>query len=303
MRSNCQPGVISHADNSGKNYLYKLIMKKFITSIAVLACSVQAQEIIKYEYTDADGKRDTVEAVVRTPKTDANKRAVVILHHAGGWGSGTTAQYADLLSSNGFVTIEPRLFNTRPKHTSEYVGQVFGALNYLSTLATVDPAQISVMGLSYGANLTVIAATEWSNKKFTDGAKRFKSYAAFYPVCWAHAATIKRTAPRSRASKFPDDVEDKWVGSPMKIFAGSDDDYEGRDPKSCTEFIEAIPDVKQRSVSSVNLYQGATHGWDQVSQSFMEPVACKGKGCVNNNVHNPEVTARAKEDLLKFLKD
>lgn len=278
-------------------------MKNLLITLMLFAGAVQAQETVKYEYTDVEGKKDTVEAIVRTPKSDGNKRAVVVLHHAGGWGAGTTTQYAELLASNGYVTIEPRLFNARPKHTSEYIGQVFGAMNYLSTLATVDPAQISLMGLSYGANLTVIAATDWSHKKFTDGAKKFKSYAAFYPLCWAHTATIKRTAPRSRASKFPDELEDKWVGSPLKIFAGSDDDYESRDPKSCTEFIEAIPDAKQRSVSSVNLYQGATHGWDQASQSFMEPVACKGKGCVNNNVHNPEVTARAKEDLLKFLND
>lgn len=277
-------------------------MKKLIAGLMLCSTAVQAQEIIKYEFMDMDGQKNTVEAVLRVPKSNANKKALVILHHAGGWGHGTTTQYADLFIERGFVTLEPRMFNARPKRPTEYLGEVFGALKYLADQPSVDKTQISVMGLSLGGILTLISATDWANKKFTDGTIKFKSHAPFYPVCWAHVAGMKRTLPaRFKLPKTPDDFEDKWIGSPMKIFAGTHDDYDDRDPNACREFIDAIQDEKQKSVTSVVMYEGATHGWDQQSRSFPEPIACKGKGCTNNNVNNPEITARAKEDLLKFL--
>lgn len=279
-------------------------MKKWFSTVALVTATlvVQAQEVIKYEFVDDNGRSRTVEAVVRQPTGQPNGQALLILHHAGGWGAGTTAQYGEYFSQRGFVTLEPRLFNTRPKRPVEYLGEVFGGLKHLAQIPGVRPDMVSVMGLSFGAHLTLMAATEWANSKYTGGSLKFKAHAPFYPVCWGFAAHIKRQMPqRMKMPNFPDDAMDKWVGVPMRLFTGTLDDYDDRDPKVCPDFIETLPDARQKALTSLIQYEGATHGWDQRTASFYEHVACKGRGCTNNNVNNPQVTSQAMEDLLKFL--
>jgi dienelactone hydrolase len=277
-------------------------MKKLLITLALFWSQVGAQEIVKFEYTSLDGKIDNLEAVIRKPTKVANGKAVIIMHHAGGWREGTTVPYAELLSQNGFLTFEPRLFNSKPKLSSEYIGEVFGALQYVSSISGVDKKQISLMGMSFGANLSIFSATEWAHKKFTDGSIAFKSIAALYPVCWRHAANIKRSLKASVENpKTPDDFEDRWIGASVKIMTGTMDDYDGRDPNACKEFIESIPDPTQRSQFSLIQFEGATHGWDQPSRSFFAPTACKGKGCTNTNTYNPEVTKKGLNEVLIFF--
>jgi len=279
-------------------------MKKVLMGWLLCVAAVQAQEIVRYDFQNMAGRKDTVEAVIRVPSGDAPRKALILLHHAGGWGEGTTRQYAEYFAERGFVTLEPRMFNVRPRRSSDYLGEVFGALKYLAAHPAVDKTQISVMGLSLGANLAIFSATQWAQDKFGDAGLRFKSLAAFYPVCWPHTATIQRTLPgRFKHSTVPEDFEDKWAAIALRLFVGTLDDYDDRDPQACPDFIAAIPDAKQRSLTSLVQYPGATHGWDQQTRSFPEHVACKGRGCTNHNVHNPEVTAKAKEDLLKYLSE
>jgi len=196
------------------------------------------------------------------------------------------------------------MFNGPRKSELTYLTDVYAALKFLGQQPDVDKTQISVMGLSFGANIAIFSATKWANQKHSDGQLGFKSYAAFYPTCWKHNSLIKRTLPsRFKSPTAPDDLEDTWVTKPLQIFAGTEDDYDERDANACKEFIAAIPDTQQREMTTIVQYQGATHGWDQQSRSFFEPGACKGKGCTNNNVSNAEVTLKAKQDLLKFLTD
>jgi len=129
---------------------------------------------------------------------------------------------------------------------------------------------------------------------------KFKSHVAIYPVCWAHKAIIQRTAPKAAVSGFPVDLEDRWTGKPLRIFAGPADDYEGRDSTVCRAFIDLLP-PSQKAVTSLSLFRGATHSWDQPSHSTSSPLACQGKGCEVHTVYNPEVTQTAKTELLKFL--
>ena len=276
-------------------------MKFFI--LILLSFNTFAQEVMKYEYKSIEGRKESIEAVIRTPKTDGKKKAVIILHHGGGWGEGTTTQYAEFFSQHGFVTLEPRMFNARPKLPGEYLDQVFGGLAYLSSHPEVDNENISVMGLSFGGMLTLYAGTEWANKRFGDGINKFKLLAPVYPVCWLFTKLIKREV--NIIEKFiPNDFLDSWIGSPMKIFAGGMDDYDDKDPKACNEFVETIPDMRQKSVTTVQVYADATHGWDRsTTKSFNDRLACKGRGCINTNTSNPSVTVKGKEDLLKFLNE
>ena len=284
-------------------------------AMTALLCSLgahlaQAQEVVRYPYRIAAGpgepaRQGEVEASLRRPVGPANGAALVLLHHGGGWEVGTTAQYGEYFSQRGFVTLEPRMFinHLRRRPHVEHLGQAMGALRYLAQMPQVRQDAISAVGLSFGALLTVFAATEWAYKAHDLQDLRFKRLASLYPVCWTLSAglngeLIKRPVYRG----IPAEFMQSWEGIEMKIFTGTQDDYDDRDPKACPDFVNAIPDERQRRASSVQVYPGATHGWDHGrTYSFPEPVACKGRGCTNTNRSDPAITARGKEDLLEFL--
>jgi dienelactone hydrolase len=273
----------------------------------IVSSLIQAQEaLVDLKFPGNDGAEVTVEATITLPANPGvpKRPAVVILHHAGGWGDGTTKQYASFLASNGFVVLEPRMFNTDGEKQDSYrhLPTIFGSLAYLAKRPDVDDKKIALMGLSFGANLTLYAGTGWAIAKYPLGELRYAALASFYPLCWIGTAVVSRTLGRWQNKAYPESFMDKWAGIPLAIFAGGLDDYDSRDPKSCTDFVAAIPDEKQRALTQVHLYPSATHGWDHGKTfSFFARTACKGSGCKNTNESNPEVTQTAKSDLLKFL--
>jgi len=261
-----------------------------------------AQEVVTYEYLNHEGKSQSVEAILRKPAGTNKNKAIVILHHAGGASAGTTTQYAEMFSTNGYTTLEPRMYSTpsQRRDTAEHLSQAMGGLTFLASHPGVDKDKISVMGLSFGSFLAVFSGTEWASQKFTEGKLKFNKIAPLYAVCWLLEKGAKKELGALRNKFLPIDMYDKWTHVPLKFFVGTEDNYDDKDPKTCPNFIEAIPDAKQRSLSSVNVYK-ATHGWDQQTSTFYEKGACKGKGCYNTNQSNSEVTAKAKEDLFKFI--
>lgn len=280
-------------------------MKKYLLLLASsLITASHAQEVVNYEYTNHEGKVQSVEATLRKPTGASNNKAIVILHHAGGWSEGTTNQYAEMFSANGYTTLEPRMFNMRSqmKNSAEHLSQAMGGLTYLAAQSGVNKDKISLMGLSFGSWIAVYAGTEWASQKFTDGKLKYNKIAPLYAVCWLLERGAKKELGSLQNKFYPVDMYDRWSHVPLKFFVGSEDNYDDKDPKTCQNFIDAIPDATQRSLSSVNVYK-ATHGWDQKTATFFEKGACKGKGCNNTNQSNPEVTAKVKEDLLKFINE
>ncbi len=278
-----------------------------ILSLAFTTAAVANEEHISYTYTTAKGGIEVLEAVVTLPSNNGKKPAVVILHHSGGWDAGTTKQYADLLAKNGFLAIEPIMFRRPSKTTyAESLAKAMGAIDYLSKRSDVDTANISVIGTSYGANLSVFMATQWANKKYLTEQIKIQKVAALYPVCWFYPKLIKRDTNswffKARLQDFPEDFMDNWANIPMKLFAAGQDDYNEKDAAACATFKEAITSDAQNKLTSVVVYPDATHGWDQGRTfSFNEPAACKSKGCTNTNTSNPSITEQAKKDLLEFL--
>ncbi len=267
----------------------------------------RAQEHISYTYQTLSGASESLDAVITKSPVDGKKPAVVILHHSGGWDVGTNKQYAELLSQNGFIAIEPILFRRQTKTTyGESLAKAMGAINYLNTRADVDMSNISVIGVSYGANLSVFMATQWAQTKFLPEQIKIRKVAALYPVCWFYSKLIQRDTDswffKERLQNFPADMMDNWANIPMKLFAAGQDDYNDKDASVCHAFKEALPSETQKALTSVVVYNDATHGWDQGRNfSFHEPAACKSKGCTNTNAFNPSVTAQAKNELLVFL--
>jgi dienelactone hydrolase len=262
----------------------------------------EREQIITYKYKTSTGKSADVEAVLRLPEGSRSMRAAVILHDGGGWSAGRTKQYADLLTRDGFVTLEPRIYRS-PGGWDGYndLSKVFGALKELAKRADVNPASIYVMGQSAGAMLTILAASDWANKELNDSGTKFRAHASLYPVCWIFAESAKGNPPRTFRD-FPKDSFQTWSGAPVKLFIGTRDDYDDRDSSTCSSFVDLVANEAQRRVFSIVKYENATHGWDHGSTySFHTPSGCKGKGCTNTNESSPEVTRQGYQDLLEFF--
>ena len=287
------------------------LMKRIASVLPPCAISLAVMaepSVVNVSFPDNNGAPKTIEAVLTLPTkgTPARMPAIVILHHSGGWGAGTTAQYASFLSSHGFVTLEPRMFNVDGDRQDTYAHMpaVFGSLTYLANRPEVDARRIGLMGLSYGAVLALYAGTEWAHGKYQPSIARYAAIAPFYPLCWVGKAYVTRSIGKWKNRAYPESLFDRWVGIPIRIFAAGADDYDSRDPKSCEDFVASIPDEKQRSITSVQVYPTATHGWDQGKTfSFFAATGCKGTGCNNTNQSNPEITEKAKVDLLNFLQE
>jgi len=257
----------------------------------------------KVSYLSAKSEK-TTDAILTKPTnlTGRAAPAIVLLHHGGGCINSQTPKYAEALSKAGYFTIEPCLFKTassREKSTVAYLPQVFGALRYLANIEGVDKNRIAVTGGSYGGALAMASATNWAYQTHSDAAyPPFAAHAPFYPVCYAFERFLREKIGRSDA---PGNAYDKFNGAKVRIYAAGKDDYDSRDPKTCESMVGLFhSDV--RDLVSLRTFSEATHGWDHpVSETFFDPLACKGRGCTNTNQSNPQVTQDAIVDLIEFL--
>ena len=273
----------------------------------LFASSAMAQEVITYVYKDTDGTSKKVEAVLRVPPKPAVKNAVIILHTAGGWSGGSTTQYGDFFEKQNFITLEPRMFSVRSETPWRHLSQVYGALQYLKSRPDVNKNGISIVGLSYGASLSIYAMTKWANENFNNNETSFKSAFVLYPTCFFHENIMKKddkTISRMKNFGFPDNFQDSWQGIPLRIYAGGNDDYENREKQPCLAWVNLIADDSQKKMTSIVDYPEATHRWDAgKNQSFPDPLGCKWRGCTINTVDDPALTEKVKVDILERIKN
>ena len=284
--------------------LTRLVLVLSLLAVCPVATYAQEKEkVVEYEYKTVAGKTDELEAVLRLPSSAPNRRAVVILHDGGGWSAGRTKQYADMFTANGYVTLEPRVYRSAGGWDGyNDLSKVFASLKMLAKRADVDPANIYVMGQSAGAMLSILAATDWANRNMNDSGTKFKAHASLYPVCWMFEESAKGN-PSGTYKEFPKESFQAWSGAPIKLFIGTRDDYEDRESNTCASFVAQITNETHRKVFSILKYENATHGWDHgKTYSFHARSACKGRGCTNTNESNPEITKKAYQDVLDFLK-
>lgn len=285
--------------------LARLVLALSLLAVCPVATYAQEKEkVVEYEYRTVTGKTDELEAVLRLPSSSPNRRAVVILHDGGGWSAERTKQYADLFTTHGYVTLEPRIYRTAGGWDGyNDLSKVFASLKLLAKRADVDPAKIYVMGQSAGAMLTILAGTNWANKTMNDSGTKFKAHASLYPVCWIFEESAKGN-PTKTFREFPKESFQNWSGAPIKLFIGTRDDYDDRDSNTCASFVSQISSEAQRKVFSIVKYANATHGWDHGNTySFHTSSGCKGRGCTNTNESNPEITQKGYQDVLEFMKE
>jgi len=279
-----------------------------VATVFFLLCGNSvAQQLISFNATEAGTpERNATLTLPKTPAPAGQKSAaVVLLHSKGGWEWPVTAQYAGALREAGFVVLELRLFNNAraaPPVLTQ-LPALHDALRYLAAREDVDGTRIGVAGFSYGGTLALHAAAAWAQATQAQATQaktpqlKFAAHAPFYPVCWAFAATAQG---KRRPPGLPADAFANWTGAPVRIFAGGRDDYDGRDPNACAEFVASLP-AGQREAFSITLYPEATHGWDQAGATFFEPIACKGRGCTNTNEANPQITRQSIAELVGYF--
>ena len=266
-----------------------------------------AQSWVKIDYTPGNtAEVSQVEALIRLPEGAANRQAVLLLHHAGGFSFNTTSQYGEFLSQRGFLTLELKMFNAYSDRPSPRVlhAQVMGALKFLAARPDVDPSKISAMGMSLGAYLAMAAGSSWFYDEFKAGDLRFHRLIAVYPVCWIMTEAIKgQTQGINLFSGFPSSFLQKWEGIPLLMLVGGKDDYDGGKGEPCPAFLKQLDDDRQAKVTQLQIYTTATHGWDH-GKTYSFPVrgACIGRSnCMNRNVFSPEIVEQGKKDALNFL--
>ncbi len=271
-----------------------------------LCAMATASEVVSFDYVDAQGHTAQVEAEVDAPEQTKGAPAVVLLHHAGGWRMGTTRQYAEALTAQGYVTIAPRMFDLRQMRNSlDHLGQAFGALRYAVDEMGVDPQRVSVLGLSYGSWLAIYASTEWAKQRYNEGRFGFVKAAPLYPVCWTLLASMQgRLPPKLSNPLLPGDLFELWSAKQVRFFVAGQDDYDDNDASTCEQFVSALPESVDRHMFSYKVYPKATHAWDQSrNQDWYERIACKGKGCKVYARSDRAVTQQGIEDLLAFLSE
>ena len=268
---------------------------------------LHAQELVNFSAAQTSGSpgSDKVEATFTLPSAqNAGTKfpAVVLLHSGWGWSDehDGTSTYAKALQKAGFATLELRMF---PTHGSAklggpaaYLPELFGSLNYLASIPDIDPKRIGVAGYSFGGLLALVAATTWANKTYGKSGQQFAVHAPFYPICW-----VLKANAQGRKAPVPTDAWLEWTGAPIRIYAGANDDYDNRDPKSCEDAVKVLPE-SQQGAFSIKVYPDATHGWDQKKgATFFEKLACNGRGCNNTNQPNVQIAEQSTRDLIEFM--
>lgn len=283
----------------------RLLLVSLLLFFSVKQAVAQSWEKIDYSAGNAN-EVSQVEALLRTPEGAANRQAVLLLHHAGGFSFNTTRQYAEFLSQRGFLTLELKMFNSHTDRPSTRIlhGQVMGALKFLAARPDIDPSKISAMGMSLGAYLAMAAASSWFYEEFKGGDLRFNRLIAVYPICWFMSEGLKgQTQGINLFSDLPSNFLQKWEGVPLLMLVGGKDDYDGGKGEPCPAFIRQLTDERQAKVTQLQMYPTATHGWDH-GKTYSFPVrgACLARSnCMNRNVFSPEIVEQGKKDALNFL--
>jgi dienelactone hydrolase len=223
----------------------------FSVMIVSAICSlVQAAEKVKFPGSNGEGymKVDEARAELSIPTISSGKvPAVVVLHGSGGI-DGRGAFHIEALNEAGIATLKVYMFEPgmRPKSgTLRSLPFAYGALHYLSNRPEIDKDRIGVMGFSFGAHMTILAATAKSKEELGKG-KGFVAHAAFYPVCWGML----------RWSKSREKGSDRYTSAPILLLEGEHDDYS--ESGTCERFIKSVPPPFAAQLTH-RFYPGAAH--------------------------------------------
>jgi dienelactone hydrolase len=181
---------------------------------------------------------------------------------------GYVALVVDSFSPRGTTNVCRTLSNPT---AYEVAGDAFGALAYLRSLPFVDRERIGVIGWSYGAMASLIAAGASFSKSVQPPGGGFRVAVPFYPSCsyLTHDTAI-----------------------PVLLLLGEADDW--TPPDLCVATAQELRNSGRTALWQV--YPGATHGFDK-AELENRTVTYLG----HTMRYDPAATADAEKRLRAFL--
>ncbi len=186
------------------------------------------------------------------PTATGKTPAVVLLHGSSGVQSARELTYARQFAAMGIAALVVNSFAARRERGTGFVDRLlnitesmmladaYAGLGWLAARPDVDPERIAVVGFSYGALVSLLAAQEQVARIFAPAGPRFAGHVAFYAPCIAI---------------FDDRTT---TGRPVLMLAGDEDEIVT--PERCDT---AATNLRAGgSAVEVIRYPGAYHQWD-----------------------------------------
>jgi len=222
--------------------------------------------------------------------------AVILLHGTSGL-SYRGVYYAAALNRAGIATLEidqwggrglPGGASSRPKGLGDMLPDIAGAYRLLGERPEIVASRIGLMGSSMGGIETMLMMTHRNSDALLGKDVHLKAAVAFYPVCWLYTQVP--------GADFAD-----LVDAPIRIFVGSEDDYDGGQV-ACEALLR---DLAPRDAAhlSLRVFAGATHEFDVFDgpREFNDPGANRRKGGIIRVRPDPEARQQARDDLVNFF--
>jgi dienelactone hydrolase len=236
----------------------------------------------------------TLAGRLRVPEREGRLPAVILLHGSAG-PSEREGGYADRLNAAGFITLELDQWaargraggaDGRPRTVHETLPDLYGARAWLAAHPRVDAARIGVIGFSFGAVATMLAATKGQNAPFL-GEDRFAALMPVYPICHLYN--------RVRGFEFAD-----LVDAPMLIVTGAVDGYDD-DAEAGPKLVAALSDADRARVRC-EVMPDAHHGFDMPGgRVVVDPAGHRGAGGELRMAYNAAAAERAHGLAVAFF--
>lgn len=255
----------------------------FVAALVVLLSGFTSTEI-SFKSLSVAGASDGVEipAMLGRPDGAGPFPAVVMLPACLGLNPELGGDWARMLAAAGYVSIA--LENVKPRDMKNcisrgprnrpwesWIGDAYGALDYLSRQGFVDARRVAVAGFSNGG---IILSKYMASDLATPSGHRFKAMISIYAHCNGDGRV--GGAPVAGSPRVP------WL-----IVNGAEERPEMREP--CSQ-------LKGRPNVTFHLIPGAYHGWD--IPRFVKPV---NDPAGNVMLYSEAATRQSHELVLQFL--
>jgi len=230
------------------------------------------------------------------PSSGRERLPAVVIVNSGPGFDGRSAFYAAGLNEAGIASFEVDMFQGRgiAPWIVANMPHAFQGLRWLARHPRIDGARVGIMGVSYGGQVAILAASDEIVRTYAEPGQRYAAHLANYPQCWglrrARAALDKHYKPT---------YFDAVTGRPVHVLVGDRDGYGSL--ATCREFLDALPAATRPSFA-MTVYEGATFGWDySFGGASYEATADRGRGGIVTTTADPEVSRKSREFAVSYF--
>jgi dienelactone hydrolase len=235
----------------------------------------------------------TMAARFSLPGDGAAKHPAVIILHGSAGPSGREGGYAKVLNELGIATLEPDQWaprglaggaSGRPRTVQETLPDLFGARKFLANHPAIDAKRIGVMGFSFGAVASMLAAT----RAGLGTEAPFAANMPCYPICYLYNNV--------KGFEFGD-----LADVPVFILTAALDQYDN-DAEAGAKLVATLAE-KDRMHVRTRAMADSHHGFDMPGANMLaqDPASNRGQGGTAIMRYNPMATAEAHKLAVEFF--